>query len=332
MPVNVLRRNGVASDADVVITDISDLDIAPALDLLARNGLTVHVVTDGNPEEIISAASRATAVIVGYALLDADLIARLPTVRIIATMSAGVDMVDIEAAKRSGIWVTNVPQAATEEVAVHAVAGMLSLLRCLPQYSHAARVGQLTSASPPAPPRPSTLTLGLLGLGKIGHRVAQLAGPFFRNVIAHDPWLSPETLVDGVELVSLAELAARSNVVSLHSPLTSDNRHIVGRDFIDAMPELSYLVNVARGGLVDEAAVVRALDSGKLAGAALDVFEREPLEATNPLLGYPQVITTPHSAYRSRQSLEEYVLLPAKNIVAWRSTGVPLTAVSEGRK
>jgi D-3-phosphoglycerate dehydrogenase len=318
--------------ADVVITDVTDLDVSAAVGLLEREGLTVEVVADGDPDTVASAASEAQALIVGYARIDAALLERLPSLRIVATMSAGFDMVDTDAARDAGIWVANIPQAATEEVAVHAVAGMLAMLRCLPQYTDAVDSGAWADSPPPAPPRPSTLTLGLLGLGKIGGRVASLAGPFFGRVIAHDPWLSPEQAPAGVELVSLEDLAAQSDVLSLHSPLTDANRYIVDAAFIRSMPERSYIVNVARGGLIDEAALADALRDGTIAGAALDVFEVEPPSQDNPLLHDPRVITSPHAAYRSAHSLQDYVLHPVRNILAWRASGTPLNPVVEGTR
>lgn len=314
-------------NADVVITDVTDLDVSDAVSWLEREGLAVHVVPDGDAEAIAAAAAGAQALIVGYARIDGDLIRRLPALRIIATMSAGVDMVDVDAAREAGVWVANIPEAATEEVAVHAVAGMLGMLRCLPQYTAAVTAGTWADAPPPAPPRPSTLTLGLLGLGRIGMRVAQLAGPFFARVIAHDPWLPADHAIGGVELVSLDDLAARSDVLSLHSPLTDANRHIIDAEFLRSMPDRAYIVNVARGGLVDEQALAAALRDGTIAGAAFDVFETEPPSPDNPLIGDPRVITSPHSGYRSIQSLQEYVLHPVRNILEWRATGAPLTPV-----
>jgi phosphoglycerate dehydrogenase-like enzyme len=132
--------------------------------------------------------------------------------------------------------------------------------------------------------------------------------------------------------VSLEDLAAQSDVLSLHSPLTDANRYIVDAAFIRSMPERSYIVNVARGGLIDEAALADALRDGTIAGAALDVFEVEPPSQDNPLLHDPRVITSPHAAYRSAHSLQDYVLHPVRNILAWRASGTPLNPVVEGTR
>lgn len=316
--------------ADVVITDLSDLDMAPAVSLLENAGLSVTVVQSGDPDEIAEAGSQAIALIVGYASIREELIARLPALRIIATTSAGYDMVDTAAAEKRGIWVCNIPSSATEEVAVHAIAGMLGLLRRLPQATDTVRSGRWSTDPQIDVPRPSTLTLGVLGFGKIGQRVAQLSGPFFARVIAYDPWLPLGSSIGGVELVTLAELAGQSNVLTLHSPLTNENHHVIDAAFFTSMQPSSYLINVARGGLIDETALADALASGRIAGAALDVLEEEPPRLDNPLLQNPAVILSPHSAYRSIQSLTEYATLPAKNILAWRETGTPLTAINKG--
>ncbi|MGB9033019.1 MAG: C-terminal binding protein [Paeniglutamicibacter sp.] len=300
----------------VLITDAADLDHTIALDLLAEAGIEATYLDSRDRGEILAAARQCAGIILGYASLDASMIAALPNLKVIATMSAGFDMVDVQAATHAGITVCTVPSAATADVATHAFAGILALVRQLPRSQALARAGDWTGTGLPVPPRFESLTLGLVGFGRIAQFLANIAEPVFKEVIAYDPFTPAECWPDGVRRVELDELLESSSVLSLHTPLTGETENLIDARALEAMPAGSYLVNVARGGLVDESALLEALDSGHLAGAMLDVLAQEPAPANHPLLSHPSAIITPHTAYRSTASLREYMALPARNVIA----------------
>ncbi|MEV6106772.1 C-terminal binding protein [Streptomyces sp. NPDC051940] len=308
-----------------VFTDTEELDPAPAVRLLTEAGFEARVVGSRDPERIAEAARDACALIVGYARIDAPLLDRLPGLGIVATMSAGYDMVDVEAARRRGLWVTNLPSVATEDVAVHALASALSLVRRLPQADAAVRGGGWSADLADVPRRASELTLALVGMGRIARELARIAAPVFGRITAHDPHARTTDWPAGVGPLPLGELVATADVLSLHTPLTPGTRGLVDGALLSRLRPGSYLVNVARGELVDPGALLAALDSGRLAGAALDVFPVEPPPAGDPLRSHPRIQLSPHSAYLSDVSRRAYVCVPAENVIAWHRTGRPAT-------
>jgi len=313
-----------------VYADVVEFDPAPGVRLLEEAGFAVRVLSSGDPARIRDEAAGAAALLVSYARVDAELLAGLPDLGIVATQSVGFDMVDLDAARARGVWVSNVPGAATEEVAVHAFAMGLSLLRGLPFLDRAVRAGRWNSAELPLW-RPSAATLGILGLGRIGRRLGGIAGGVYGRVIGHDPLLDPAAWPAGVERVSLDELLDASHVVSLHLPLTPATHHVVDAAALARMRPGALLVNVSRGALVDADALLAALDSGRLGGAALDVLVREPPAPDDPLPRHPRVLITPHAAYFSDQAAPAYVVEQARNVVAWRREGRPRDVVVDPR-
>ncbi|MER5185718.1 C-terminal binding protein [Streptomyces sp. NPDC002896] len=318
----------------VVFTDTEDLDPEPGARLLTDAGFDVRIGDSRDPDVIAALAGDAVALIVGYARVDAALLDRLPRLRIVATMSAGYDMVDTEAARRRGLWVANLPDAATEDVAVHALASALSLVRRLPRADAVVRSGgwnaDFIGAGGELPRRASDLTLGLVGLGRIARCFAALAAPVFGRIAAYDPHTGPgpEHWPAGIDRYDdLGALVAASDVLSLHVPLTPATHAMVGAELLGRMRPGAFLINVARGELVDPAALLAALDSGRIAGAALDVFPVEPPPADDPLRGHPRIQLSPHSAFLSDTSRRAYVRKPAENVIAWLRTGRPLTPV-----
>ncbi|WP_326814587.1 C-terminal binding protein [Streptomyces sp. NBC_01763] len=311
----------------VVFTDPEELDVGPGTRLLADAGFDTRVVGSRDPDAIAAVARDAVALIVGYAPVDAGLLDRLPGVGMLATMSAGYDMIDTAQARRRGLWVSNLPHAATEDVAVHALAGALSLVRALPQADATVRGGGWNTEFAEVPRRAGELTLGLLGFGRIARALARIAAPVFGRVAAYDPHADEAGWPDGVERLSLDELVAACDVLSLHTPLTPQTRGMVDAALLVRMRPGAFLVNVARGELVDTAALLAALDSGRLGAAALDVFPVEPPPLDDPLRSHPRIQLSPHSAYLSDASQRAYVCAPAENVIAWHRTGRPLTPV-----
>ena len=225
-----------------------------------------------------------------------------------------------------------------QRLGVDAVGEFLALLlasaRQLPFYTASATPGRWNERAAAAPPRLSELTLGILGLGRIGREFARLAGPLFSRVVGYDPMLpdTPEIAADldrlGITRASLPDVRAASDVLSLHMPLTATTAGMVDAAFLGQMPAGSILVNVSRGGVIDDAALVAALDAGHLSGAALDVLDQEPPEPGHPLIGRDDVVLTPHIAYFSRFTEVEYVRVQARNAVAAATAGVPEAAVN----
>lgn len=304
---------------------VPGLDVSPGVRLLETAGFRVHRL---DAPELDDAAPRdAVALLAGYDRVGAPLFDALPGLRIVATHSAGYDMVDVDEAWRRGIWVCNLPGGATEEVAVHAFALTLALLRRLPEWQRHVRAGGWDEEIPYPMRRPSTLRCGVLGMGRIGRHFAGLAAAVFGTVLGADPLVPESDWPSGVVRVGVDELFARSDVLSLHAPLTADTRQVADERRLAAMPRGAILVNASRGGLVDEAALLAALDAGRLAAAGLDVLDGEPPPYDHPLLRHARVLTTPHVGYLSTDSLRDYAEAPAANVVAWLRTGRPSSPV-----
>lgn len=307
----------------VLFTDQTDLDPEPGRSLLEQAGCDTLLAAlpsrAGEPQELPDGAEHAVALVVGYARIDAQLLDRLPGLGCIATMSAGMDMLDLAECRRRGIWVVNLADAATEEVAAHALTLLLALERQLRESLQVSASGGWTDEVHSVPRRLSRLTLGLFGFGRIARRFAEISAPIVARVIAYDPYAAGP--VEGVELVDRDHLLAESDVLSLHSPLTPETEGSIDAAAFDAMRDGSSLINVARGELVDSSAMRAALDSGKLRGAALDVLAGEPPATDEPLRCDPRVLVTPHVAFLSEGSIEHYTLEPARNVLEWLQTG-----------
>lgn len=318
-----------------VYTDADDTDITPGVALLEEAGFEVRVLNTRDSQEIIAGAEGATVLLPGYASVTREMIEALPELKIIALMSMGFDYVDLEAATEHGVWVTNVPGAATEEVATHALALTLHAVRQLDFYLESAKPGTWNDRAPVAPPRMSELTLGVVGLGKIGREYIRLAGPLFGRILGYDPMLpdTPEVQADlaaaGVTRATLEEVQTQSNVISLHLPLFPSTEKMVNAEFLAGMPAGSVIVNVSRGGLIDSAALAASLDAGHLAAAALDVLEEEPPSASHPLVGRGDVVLTPHIAYFSARTEIEYVRIQAQNAASLVFGGAPDSPVNK---
>lgn len=321
-----------------VYTDTEDTDPAPGIALLEEHGFEVRVLGTRDPQQIIEGARDAIALLPGYATITREIIEALPNLRVIALMSMGYDYVDLDAATEHGVWVTNVPGAATEEVATHALAILLYSVRQLRFYLASANPQEWNERAPHAPARLSEKTLGIIGLGRIGRELARLAGPLFGRVLGYDPLMpdSPEIRADldrlGVQRADLAQVRDGADVLSLHLPLTAETEHMVDADFLARMPVGAVLVNVSRGGLIDDAALVASLDAGHLGAAALDVLGVEPPQPGHPLLGRADIVLTPHIAYFSARTEIEYVRIQAENVVAVNETGAPASPVNQPRR
>jgi phosphoglycerate dehydrogenase-like enzyme len=318
-----VRRRHIAA-----FTDWDDLDIGPAVAILEAAAWEVRLIGSRDPDRVAELAADADALCVGYVPVTAELLDRLPSLSIIATSSAGFDTIDVEAASARGIWVANLPALATEEVAVHTLTLALSLTREIPRMTREVRCGEWSLSGQPLPRSTQEMTFGLLGLGRIGTRVAQLASGFFPRIVAHDPALDAAQTLDPVELVDRKSLLSRADVLSLHLPHRLGAPPEIDRAALDVMRPGAFLINTSRGALIDVEALLQALESGKVAGAALDVLDAEPPPAHHPLVNHPRVIVTPHAAFLSARTMRRYPQAQAENLLAWARSGRPLTPVT----
>jgi D-3-phosphoglycerate dehydrogenase len=307
-----------------VYSDIVGTDPSPGISALEAAGWEVRIAGSEEPATIAAVASDAQALLIGYSPVGAEMLDALPGLRIVATQSVGTDMVDLAACAARGISVSNVPASATEEVAVHALAMALSLVRGLPRFDRSTRSGEWNPGAADALARPSSLTVGVLGLGRIGRRFAGLAAPIFGEVVGYDP---ADFAVPGIERLGLEAVLRRADVLSLHLPLLSETSRLLDAQRLGMLPANARIVNVSRGALIDQAALLEALDSGRLAGAALDVLEVEPPDPSDALLRHPKVLVSPHVAFLSPQSEIDYVVHQAENVIAMGRSGRPISPV-----
>ena len=264
-------------------------------------------------EETVDCLAQADAVIAGSDPLSDRVLSQLKRLRVISRCGVGYDKVDVEAATRQGIAVTITPHGNREGVAEHTLALVLALARGIVTHNDSVRVGQWGK------PRLVPLrgrTLGLIGVGRIGQSVAQRASAFGLRILGFDP-LADEIAVKrcSVTLVNLETLLRTSDFVSLHAPLSPQTLRLINKTTLGLMKPSAFLVNTARGGLIDEGDLVAALTSGQLAGAGLDVLVDEPPPVDHPLLALPNVVISPHVAGNDTQSIEDMAVAAAQNVV-----------------
>jgi D-3-phosphoglycerate dehydrogenase len=278
------------------------------LDILAATHETAVRLNLPRPELLAAVAEHGgwdALVVRSQTRVDAELLAAAaPRLSVVAVASVGTDRVDLAAAARAGVTVVNAPTGSTIAAAEHTMALMLALLRKIPSADASVRRGEWERARYVGAELQHR-TLGIIGLGKIGKAVARRAAAFEMRVIAHDPWLTPEQAAGhATRLVGFLELLNSADVVTVHVTLTPETRGLIGKTQIAAMKPGTVLVNVARGGLVDEEALASALHSGHLGGAAIDVFTTEPMAPDNPLRGAPNTILTPHLGASTTEAQE----------------------------
>lgn len=315
----------------VVVTDhdFDDLDIeCEVLEDIAE----VRELSDapGNVALGEDVLAEADAVINLRADLDAAAIQSMEQCRIIARYGIGVDNVDIEAATERDIYVTNVPTYCIEEVSAHALALVTALSRRVPTYDRSVEGGAWDREVGAPIHRFSTQTVGVVGFGAIGRAVGEKASALGADVVASDPFLEPEDVEEyDAELVAFEELLERSDYVSIHSPLTEDTRGMFDADAFARMKPEAYLVNVARGPIVDGDDLLAALDADEIAGAGLDVFPDEPPAVDDPLRTHERVVATPHVAWYSEEANDDRRRTAAEAVRAVLSGERPENAVND---
>jgi len=293
----------VASKAKVVLTDY----VWESLDVERKTleGLADLVpLQTKKPDEFVEQAADCDALLNTYAgPITAEVMARMPKCRIIARYGIGVDTIDLEAATRAGIIVTNNPTYCLDEVAEHTMALVLACARKVALYDRLVR--SVRWEVPPGKPmfRLSGRTLGLAGFGNIARRVAVRASAFGMRILFADPFVAEGEFAVPGKKVALDELLSEADFVSLHPPLTPQTRRMINDAALSRMKPTAFLINCSRGPVVDTDALVRALDAKTIAGCALDTIDPEPLPDPHPLRGRDNVIITPHVAWYSEQAL-----------------------------
>jgi D-3-phosphoglycerate dehydrogenase / 2-oxoglutarate reductase len=302
-PIRSFSRPGgrAVSSFRVVVTDPLVPSVEAERQIIEAAGGELEVA-GGDDAAVINAVRDADALLNTYFPLGAEVIEQLGRCQIVARYGIGVDNVDLTAASRKGIAVTNVPDYCVEEVAAHALALALGLVRRIKPADALVTAGSWGADKLGAVHRFSTRTVGLVGYGRIARRLSELLAPFGCEVLVADPYVS--AVSNGCRLVGLEELLEASDIVSLHCPLTDETRNMMNAPMIARMRDGAVLINVARGGLVVTPDVLAALRAGKLSGAGLDTFDREPPDPA-ALAGISNLITTPHSGYYSVEAVDE---------------------------
>jgi D-3-phosphoglycerate dehydrogenase / 2-oxoglutarate reductase len=312
----------------VVITDLDHDNVGPERSVLDGHDVELRVLQCRTPEEVAAQAGDADVLINQYVPITAEALDALPRCRLVVRYGVGVDNVDVEAAAARGVWVANVPDYGRDEVADHTLALALAVLRGVVALDRSVREGtwDLEAARPLR--RLSTLTYGVVGCGAIGTAVAGRAAGLGMRVLGYD--VPQVRSAPPIERVPLEALLSSSDVVSLHAALTPDTHHLIGAAALGRMRPSALLVNTARGGLVDAAALLAALDAGELAGAALDVLEGEPPDELGwRLARHPKVVMTPHAAWYSEEAFHTLKTEVAREALRVLEGGRPRSPVNQ---
>jgi glycerate dehydrogenase len=302
----------------------------PWKELAELGELTVY---DRTPAELfLPRAREADVLLVNKVPLTAAALMQLPRLRFVSVLATGYNMIDIAAARQRGVAVANVPEYGTDSVAQHVFALLLELCQRVSIHHNLVTAGEWITAPDfcfwKVPPiELAGLVMGIVGLGRIGRRVGTIAHAFGMAVVAADPLASVEPEYQPFTRADIPAVFAAADVVSLHCPLTDDNAHFVDRKLLSCMKASAFLVNTARGQLVDEQALADALHTGRLAGAGLDVLAVEPMRADNPLLHAPNCIITPHLAWASLAARRRLMAATVANVEAFLS-GHPINVVN----
>jgi len=296
----------------VIITDCDHGSIREEKEEFDRIGVELTLVQLRKEEDLIRMCRDADGLINQYALLTRKVLEKFPKCKVIARYGVGVDSIDLNAATDLGIIVANVPDYCIDEVSDHAIAMILSLARKTVFFNQRAKSGEWDFRSGIPIHRIRGKTLGLIGCGKIGLEVARKIAAFGVHVISFDPFV--EKAPEGIELTDFDTLLKKSDFISIHCPLNPSTHHLIGEKELKKMEKKPLLINTSRGTIVNEKALIQALEGGHISGAGLDVLEREPPDSTNPMLKMDNVILSPHVGFYSEESISELKRRTAKNV------------------
>jgi D-3-phosphoglycerate dehydrogenase / 2-oxoglutarate reductase len=322
-----------------MLMDTHDWDsIETEKNILEQVGCQVIPLIFSSDQELLAAIRDADALLPRYVNIQRHHIQHMSHCKIIARSGIGVDIVDVEAATEQGIWVTNVPDYCAEEVAGHAVSLILACARKLTLYRQDVQKGVWKWQSGKSINRLSQSTFGLIGFGKIGRLVWQRMKAFGCQGLIYDPYIPVDTVVKlGAQSVGLDVLLSTADMIHIQSPLTPDTYHLISKREFGLMKPGMILTNTARGPIIDEAAFLEALRSGRVAAAGLDDLEEEPAKTrdwqpSNPIMHLPNVIVTPHAAWYSEQSAEDVKRISATEIARVLTGQKPLYPVNEPKQ
>ena len=315
----------------IAVTDSPFPSLDPARAALARIDPELRVANSTSADDILAVGRDADAILVTYAKLPGELLRQLRRCKAIGRFGLGVDNIDIAAAAELGITVTYVPDYCMQEVSDHAMALLLALARKVPQSNALVQAGRWDMPAVVPIHRLAGRVLGLVGFGNIPRALAPKAKAFGLRVVVHDPYVSQHELAAaGVEGMSFDRLLEISDFVSIHAPLLPATRGLFNAEVFRKMKQGACLINTARGPLVDEDALLAALDSGRLAGAALDVVAVEPLPKQSRLIGRDNVVLTPHTGFYSVEALNELQTKCAADVARVLSGEKPVYPVKPG--
>lgn len=313
----------------VVITDHRFPNIDSEHQVLSEVGAEIIVSEAKNDEELIELVKDADGILNARLKINPKVIESMERCKVMVRYGIGVDTIDIESATKKGIMVCNVPDYCIDEVANHALTLILCLGRKIMLSSRQVLAGEWSIASLKPLKRFTEQTIGIVGFGRIGRNLANKAKHLGFKIIAFDPYVGENILADGVQMVSLEKLIRESDYISLHAPLVSENKGMIGKKQLDIMKKDAYLINVSRGPLIDESALIEALENKKIAGVGLDVLVNEPPRRDNPLLKLGNVLITPHSAWYSDEAITELQLKAAKTVAAVLSGDIPNSVLNK---
>ena len=312
----------------VLITDYAWKTLGPEREILEKAGAALLVAETGGEEELIHLAPAADGILTCWKQVTEPVIRSAERCLAIGRYGIGLDNIAVACATALGIVVTNVPAYCLEEVSDHAMALLLSIARKVTAFDRAIKSGVYNLQAETPLYRLRGRTLGILGFGRIGRTLARKALAFGLRVIAYDPLFQKSAEFAEVEPVGFEDLLRRSDYISIHVPSTPETRHAFNRDAFRLMKPSSVLINTARGDVVDEDALLWALDSNEIAGAALDVLTKEPPDPAYSLIRHPKVLATPHAAFNSEESLLELQKTAATQMAAVLSGEIPQSVVN----
>jgi D-3-phosphoglycerate dehydrogenase len=300
------------SEYRVVITDCDHGSIREEKEEFDRMGAELILAQVREEEELIRVGKEADGLINQYALLTRRVFENLPKCKVVARYGVGVDSIDLRAATDLGIIIANVPDYCIDEVASHAVAMMLTLTRKTAFFDRKVKSSQWDFRQGTPIHRIQGKTLGLIGCGKIGFEVAKRISAFGVKVMAFDPYI--QRTGEKIELTDLETVLRKSDFISIHCPLNDSTQHLIGEQEFKKMERKPLLINTSRGPIVNEKALIQALEEGRISGAGLDVLETEPPDSKNPMLKMENVIFSPHVGFYSEESISELKRRTARNV------------------
>ena len=298
---------GNASRFRVLITDYVWPNTNVEREVLERIGAEAIEADGPDEERLVELAADCDAILTCFAKVTDKVIRSAPNLQVVSRYGVGVDNISVDTATELGIPVTYVPDYCIEEVADHSMALMLTLARSVVNLNAGVRSGGWDPSLGRPVHRFRGKVVGIVGYGRIGRAVAERARAFGFDIAVHDPYLTEDMFPAGQapKFVSFDELLAVSDFVSVHTPLTTDTRHLIGEPELKKMKASAFLINTCRGPVIDEYALAEALDDGELAGAGIDVLEGEPPPADHPIRSARNAVITPHTAFYSEESLHE---------------------------